>query len=455
MYPPVEGQPFMHPMHPYPAGAQWQYPSYGMYPTFQGYPYPPPQALPPPYGYQEHALPPRYHGDHLGAGAYTEGGGPMAAGQRGDSKASHASVDESAEMEDSDDEGSERKLPADTSSASRARLYVKSKVPTRQEILDRRARKNAQSRSRASKLRARVDAIAAKPDSERTEEERELYDSYQYRRQRKNDRSRERAIEKKTEIERILTKPEKKRTKIERDFLETALYAKQRKNQGDRLRRQRIKQQKMAAQVSGGDESYGMASHRVTSVGFTSAMSEIPMSPLPTSGPLHPSMASPATFTSPSIMPNIAFPSPPTARRPPGGPGSLEVPRGARSQPQAFVPTSQQFGTGDSPTTGSQLHMPQSSPSVEQRRHPDGSMTISIGRKAAGGPTYGEAGEGPPSPDTSASNAGNVNLSDVSQMLLYGENSEEQEGQEQEQEGQEQEQEGGNNESEERPEADV
>jgi hypothetical protein len=335
-------------------------------------------------------------------------------------------------------------MPADTSSASRARLYVKSKVPTRQEILDRRARKNAQSRSRAAKLRERVEGIASRPDIERTEEERDLLDSYQYRRQRKNDRSRERAIEKKTEIERILSKPEKKRSKIERDFLETALYAKQRKNHGDRMRRQRIKQQKMAARAAGGDDSYGMASHRLTSIGYTSGMSDIPMSPLPGAHG-HSSMTSPTTLTPSNIMPNIAFPSPPNSRRHP----SASTPGGAQgrpeaSEPQSFVPPNQPFGTGDSPATRSQLHMPQSSSSVEQRRHPDGSMTISIGRKAA--PTFDgveeAGGEESPSPDTS--NAGNVNLSgdDVSQMLLYGGNAEEQE------------QESGNNNDEERAEGD-
>jgi hypothetical protein len=383
--------------------------------------------MPPPYGYPE---PPHHH-------RYAEGGAvPPAAAVRHDSKASQGSVDESAELEEYDDEDSERKMPADTSSSSRARLYVKSKVPTRQEILDRRARKNAQSRSRAAKLRERVEGIASRPDGERTEEERELLDSYQYRRQRKNDRSRERAIEKKTEIERILSKPEKKRSKIERDFLETALYAKQRKNHGDRMRRQRIKQQKMAARAAGGDDSYGLASHRVTSVGYTPGMSEIPMSPLPGAHG-HSSIASPATLTSPSI----AFPSPPNARGHPGEtvPGMIEG-RPPASDPQSFAPPNQQFGTGDSPATRSQLHMPQSSLSVEQRQYVDGSMTISIGRKSA--PTFGgdegAGGEESPSPDTS--NAGNVNLSgdDVSQLLLYGDNVEEQE------------QEGGNNNDEER-----
>ena len=464
--PPSEGQPYMPPMYP-PGGApQWSHPyppmNYGMYPPFpHGYPphYPPGQGMPPPY-YPEHPMnqqPPRYPGD-MPPGPpvgppYTEGmtGAPSAvppaaaaratgesgrSSYEGDSKTSEASVDASSTAEQDYDDDSE-KMPVDTSSSSRARLYVKSKIPTRREILDRRARKNAQSRSRAAKLRVRIIEIQNKPESERTEEEKELLNSYQYRRERKNDRSRERAIERKNEIERILAKPEKKRTRIETDFLETALTAKQRKNQGDRLRRQRIKQMKKAGHGPG-DESHLMSSHHVSSVGFASGMSDIPMSPLPTSTPHHPSMTSPAAFASPGMMPNIAFPSPSASRRP-GGQGTLEMTQGSQSRTDSslpFAPPNQSHGKGDSPAARSQLHMPQQSSRVAQRRHPDGSMSISIGRnaeEAAEGSSFSEeariplAGEGPPSPDAST-NAANVNLSDVSHLLLYGDNGDEQEG---------------------------
>ena len=442
--PPAEGQPsYMHPMHPYPPGGpppgHWppSYPpmGYGMYPPYPQPGYPPPpysQGMPPAY-YHEH--PPRYPPDVGGSpsGApppYPEGRAAVPAASRGGeaSRASYegdmeggASVAESSDMQEYDEEA-DRKMPADTSSASRARLYVKSKVPTRQEILDRRARKNAQSRARAAKLRERIDIIATKPESERTEEEREIFSQYQYRRQRKNDRSRERAIEKKSEVERILSKPESKRTKIENDFLETALSAKQRKNQGDRLRRQRIKQMKRAQARAEGEYA-----HRVASVGFSSGMSDIPMSPLPTpGGSHHPSMTSPS-MASPGM--GITFPSPTNTRRLPQG-GS----RPGSGVPLPFVPPNQVgYGTGDSPAARSQLHMPQSSSRVEQRRHPDGSMTISIGGRnsAEGGSAYAEGAEGsgqPPSPDGGSNTGGNVNLSDVSQLLMYGDNNEEQEG---------------------------
>lgn len=139
----------------------------------------------------------------------------------------------------------------ESANVARMKMYVKSKIPTRQEILDRRSRKNTQSRSRAAKLRDRVSEIKDKPLEERTEEELHMIDLFENRRQRKNDRSRERAIEKKMEIDRILNKPERKRTKLEKQFLETALSAKQRKNEGDRLRRQRIKVMGLKGPVHG------------------------------------------------------------------------------------------------------------------------------------------------------------------------------------------------------------
>ena len=128
-----------------------------------------------------------------------------------------------------------------TVSANRVKVYVKPSRQASEEVLARRARKNAQSRSRASKHRQRIAEVEKKPESERTPEEVQLYETHQTRRQRKNDRSRERALEKKEEIEKILAKPENKRTRIEMQFLETALGAKKRKNEGDRLRRNRLK----------------------------------------------------------------------------------------------------------------------------------------------------------------------------------------------------------------------
>lgn len=448
--PPGEGQPpYMHAMHPGypPAGGppppQWPHApfpppmSYGMYPPYQpGYPPPPyagAQGMPPPYydhsqgapryppeaGASPSGAPPPYHDDRATAAAAAP---PEAArGATYGGAAEGGGLEEpSNELPEYDDEA-DRKLGPDTSSASRARLYVKSKVPTRQEILDRRARKNSQSRARASKLRERIDIIQTKPESERTEEERDLFNSYQYRRQRKNDRSRERAIEKKAEIERILSKPENKRSKIENEFLDIALGAKQRKNQGDRLRRQRIKQIKRA-QARAESEQYA-GSQRVASVGFSAGMSEIPMSPLP--GGAHPSSMASPSMASPGM--GITFPSPTSTRQAAQGSAGARTGSGSGSGvPLPFVPPNQAYGTGDSPAARSQLHMPQASTNVEQRRHADGSMSISIGGRTAaeGGAAYAEGAES----GGTGSNTGNVNLSDVSQLLMYGENNEAQEG---------------------------
>jgi hypothetical protein len=275
---------------------------------------------------------------------------------------------------------------------TRLKMYVKPKVPTRQEILDRRARKNAQSRSRASRLRERIQEIKTKPESERVEEEQALVTQYESRRGRKNDRSRDRAIEKKSEIERILNKPERKRTKLEKQFLETALNAKQRKNEGDRLRRQRIKSSSKSGSRSYDSESQDdqgdsrtpsssnapllkhpstISARPSSGSGFGSTMPEIPMSPLPTH-------AGHAAYQSPG-MPGIGFPSPPTT-----GARGRSVPSEEEEAPVParlpFMPPSSQYDDAridDLP--GSQLHLPQHSTDVEQRRNPDGSLSISIG----------------------------------------------------------------------------
>lgn len=110
------------------------------------------------------------------------------------------------------------------------------------DIASRKARKNAQSRQRAARLRRKVESIKTKAkDKELEEVDAKLYHTVEERRARKNNRSRERALEKKAEIERILAKPEIERTKEEMDCLEIANAAKKRKNEGDRLRRERLK----------------------------------------------------------------------------------------------------------------------------------------------------------------------------------------------------------------------
>lgn len=201
----------------------------GMYHLLQpGYPQPYTQALmgimvPPPPPYISPGQTPLYSGEHPGAAAYDSS--PWT-------------------TEESQEQDYEEKMPANTSSASRARVFVKSKIPEIEAHLDRRAKKNAQSRARNEKLRQRVEAIANMPDVDRTEEEQALLDNYDNFRSRKNLRSRNRALEKKSEVARIISIPEEKRSKYEIDFLETMMTKKQQKNHNDRMRRAAVKAKK-------------------------------------------------------------------------------------------------------------------------------------------------------------------------------------------------------------------
>lgn len=157
-----------------------------------------------------------------------------------------------ARPEDSHDGVGEISSEDAAAAASRIKVYVKSSGQASDEVLARRSRKNAQSRSRAAKHREYIAQIENKPEAERTLEEQQVFQTHQMRRKRKNDRSRERALEKKMEIDRILAKPENKRSRIELQFLDSALGAKRRKNEGDRLRRHRLKELGLSPKGSGG-----------------------------------------------------------------------------------------------------------------------------------------------------------------------------------------------------------
>jgi hypothetical protein len=105
------------------------------------------------------------------------------------------------------------------------------------ELMNQRAFKNAQAQERASKHRAILQAIVAKPVDQRTHHEQSLLDLDQQRRQRKNERAAERAAENHAEAERILQKPASEWSQLERDWLEQYLERKARKSQNDRIRR--------------------------------------------------------------------------------------------------------------------------------------------------------------------------------------------------------------------------
>eukprot|EP00977_Amphora_coffeiformis_P017373 scaffold5610_cov157-Amphora_coffeaeformis.AAC.7 len=123
----------------------------------------------------------------------------------------------------------------------RLKRYTKSTSPTKPAVSEQKERKNSISRQRAQQRKRMIEGIEAKPVELRTAEEQKVLDNFYNHRDRKNGRSKERALEKKEEMERILAKPEAERTKIEAAFLEQALEAKKRKNEGDRLRRERLK----------------------------------------------------------------------------------------------------------------------------------------------------------------------------------------------------------------------
>jgi hypothetical protein len=419
-------------------------PPYGMYPPYQHPMYggPPPvqhggpsQGPPPPYGYQDPNMPDGRYANPEGYGQQQ-----MVQQREDDRKMSARSSTNSSRAEgDGDDDGTEE----DSNSGivpgavtARLKTYIKPRIPSTQEVLDRRSRKNAQSRARAAKLRHRISEIETKEDDGRTEEEKHLWAQYESRRQRKNDRSRERALEKKEEIDRILAKPDKKRTKIERQFLETALSAKKRKNEGDRLRRQRLKELGLSTKGSGvkpgisargplppqyqhmaPPPGYGhqhghghMQGMGMGMGGMGMGMGDIPMSPLPAMPHHHHHhlpMQSPG-FGSPGMMPNLGYPSP--GRRQLGTPG-----RGPEGMP--YFPGAHAYEHASPAQRG---HLPMNS-RVEQRRNPDGSMSIQIGGRGAGGPAFG--GEA-----RMAGGDEQVHMSDVNNLLLDNDNGYEQQG---------------------------
>jgi hypothetical protein len=108
-------------------------------------------------------------------------------------------------------------------------------------VINRKLRKNAQSRHRAARLRDKVENIKTKAQEELEEEEARLCETVEERRARKNNRSKERALEKKLELERVVAMPENERTEEEQELYDLTIAAKKRKNEGDRLRRERLK----------------------------------------------------------------------------------------------------------------------------------------------------------------------------------------------------------------------
>jgi hypothetical protein len=113
----------------------------------------------------------------------------------------------------------------------------------------RKARKNAQSRVGSARCRSKLDAIMGKPVQQRTMEEAKLVEEYEMKRQRKNQSSQKRALQRKQKIDRILAKPEQERKEEEYSYLNLVLGQNQRKIEGDRLRRNRLRELGMDVNV--------------------------------------------------------------------------------------------------------------------------------------------------------------------------------------------------------------
>jgi len=166
-------------------------------------------------------------------------------------------------------------------------------------------------------------------------------------------------------------------------------------------------------------------------------MPDIPMSPLPSAANPPPYGQSPSTTYASGQPGSARFPSPPNV----GGGGAPSLSAGGDTPTGGQLPAFPLYGH-ESPEAKSQLHLPQASSRVEQRRHPDGSMTISIGGGSSGGGFGGTSappsstgaggnhehdtpgggnsaggGGGPPQDDINE-----ANLTDVSHLLLYPDN---------------------------------
>lgn len=198
-----------------------------------------------------------------------------------------------------------------------------------------------------------------------------------------------------------MAKPEKKRTKIEKQFLDNALSAKKRKNEGDRNRRQRLKQMGVPAKlglkgaIARGAHLRPMQPYPYPPpYGGPHHMGDhIPMSPMPPMGhhhhPHH--MQSPGGYGSPGMMPPMGYPSP-QRRGPHGPPGAMETPGKGGGAPMPFMPPGQAYeGQGSPSNVGGQSgHTGE----IRQRQNADGSVSIQIGASepSANGEGGGEGG---------------------------------------------------------------
>jgi len=153
-------------------------------------------------------------------------------------------TEEAAKVKESKDATESNKPKEEIAASGRMSQLIVKVEPIRIETPEeRRERKNAVARARASRNRERFAEIELKPEGERTQEEKDFYAHILKQKSKKNNRSRSRAAENNSEVDRIRAKPEKERTKEENDFLDYMWRRKIRKNQGDVERRKRIKRE--------------------------------------------------------------------------------------------------------------------------------------------------------------------------------------------------------------------
>jgi hypothetical protein len=147
--------------------------------------------------------------------------------------------------------------PPTTQEPSKVASFPPNYCPTSGEIDDetveraraRKVRKNAQSRVLSARCRNKLDAVMGKPVEQRTIKEAKLVEEHEMKRRRKNQSSQERVLERRQKIDRILNKPEEERKEEENSYLNLVLGQKKRKIEGDRLRRNRLKELGMDANL--------------------------------------------------------------------------------------------------------------------------------------------------------------------------------------------------------------
>ncbi len=193
--------------------------------------FPPVPYYPPHYPAPYYSVPPHYYGVPYPPTYTTSSADATAKGTQ----------DDSAELRT--DEGSSSNTLFNSQLLTRRRRSspkTSKKLDEEEEKL--RKEKNNLARKKENDLKARMKIISDKRPEDRNHDENEAFKLFEQRRLRKNKRSRERTREKKAEMNRILAIPEQRRSEEEKIWLDVNLKAKRRKNEGDRMRRERIKQ---------------------------------------------------------------------------------------------------------------------------------------------------------------------------------------------------------------------